>query len=223
MPYPIELWLVHPRHEACDAFRERFAGLPNVRVMQTRLEALPPHDCFVTAGNAFGLMTAGIDAAVVAFHGAELMERVQRRIIDQYLGEQPVGTCFVERTGTPGYPFIGHAPTMRMPGPIDGTDAVYRAAWAALLAVYGHNASVRRGDADAAEIATVAMPALGTGFGGVDVLEAARQMAAAYRFYLDPPHRLDWDAAIRRHRAIGFDGPHRVARQAGQSPRFPGA
>lgn len=212
MPYPIELWLVHPREEACDAFRDRFAGLPNVRVLRERFQALPPHDCFVTAGNGFGLMTAGIDAAVAAFHGEGLMERVQRRIIDEYLGEQPVGTCFIEATGTPGYPFVGHAPTMRMPGPITGTDAVYRAAWAALLAVYRHNARVRLGGLDAPEIVTVAMPALGTGFGAVELGEAARQMAAAYRFYLDPPHRLDWDAAIRRHREIGFDGAHRVAR-----------
>ncbi|HEX6370965.1 MAG TPA: macro domain-containing protein [Longimicrobium sp.] len=213
MPFPIELWLVHPREEACAAFRDRFQGLPDVRVLQTRFEALPPHDCFITAGNGFGLMTAGIDAAVAAFHGGALVERVQRRIVDEYLGEQPVGTCFIQPTGTPGYPFVGHAPTMRMPGPIGGSDAVYRAAWAALLAVYRHNADARRGDPDApGEIVTVAMPALGTGFGGVELSEAARQMAAAYRFYLDPPHRLDWDAALRRHRAIGFDGPHRVVR-----------
>lgn len=212
MPYPIELWLVHPREEACAAFRERFAGLPDVRVMQARYEELPPHDCFVTAGNAFGIMTAGIDAAVVAFHGDALMERVQRRIVDEYLGEQPVGTCFIEPTGTPGYPFLAHAPTMRIPGPIDGTDAVYRAAWAALLSIYHHNAVIRRGESDESEIVTVAMPALGTGFGEVPFDEAARQMAAAYRFYRDPPHRLDWDAAIARHKAIGFDGERRVAR-----------
>jgi O-acetyl-ADP-ribose deacetylase (regulator of RNase III) len=211
MPYPIELWLVHPADEACAAFRERFHGLPDVRVLQARFESLAPHDCFVTAGNGFGIMTAGIDAAVAAFHGPALMERIQRRIIGDYLGEQPVGTCFIQPTGTPGYPFVGHAPTMRMPGPIDGSDAVYRAAWAALLAVYHHNAAVRRGEMDAREIATVAMPALGTGFGGVAHSEAARQMAAAYRFYLDPPHRLDWDAALRRHKAVGFDGSRRVA------------
>ena len=212
MPFPIELWLVHPGGEACTAFRHRFDGLPNVRVLQTRFEDLGRHDCFITAGNGFGVMTAGIDAAVVAFHGTALMERVQRRIIDEYLGEQPVGTCFLEATGTHGYPYIGHAPTMRMPGPIDGTDAVYRAAWAALLAVYRHNAAVRREEGKGPEIVTVAMPALGTGFGNVEFSEAARQMAAAYRFYLDPPHRLDWDAALSRHRAIGFDGPHRVVR-----------
>ena len=60
-----QIWLVHPEEEMCEAFRDRFTALPNVRVIQGRFEDLEPHDCFVTAGNAFGLMTAGIDAAVV--------------------------------------------------------------------------------------------------------------------------------------------------------------
>jgi O-acetyl-ADP-ribose deacetylase (regulator of RNase III) len=119
-----EVWLVHPETAMCEAFRKRFAGLPNVRVIQGRLEDLEPHDCFVTAGNAFGMMTAGIDAAVVRFFGEALMHRIQHRIMDQYLGEQPVGTAFIEATGNPGYPFVAHAPTMRVPGSIDGTDKV---------------------------------------------------------------------------------------------------
>ena len=212
MPYPLDLWLVHPEPEACQAFRHRFDGLPNVRVVQARFEALEPHDCFVTAGNAFGIMTAGIDAAVVGVHGPALMERVQRRIADEYLGEQPVGTCFIEPTETADYPFVAHAPTMRMPGLIAGTDAVYRAAWASLLAVYRHNAAARLADTPEAEIRTVAMPSLGTGFGGVRFSESARQMAAAYRHYLAPPHRLDWESAMARHKAISFEAGEKVAR-----------
>lgn len=76
-----QLWLVHPDEEMAAAFRERFAGLPNVRVVQARFEDLDPHDCFVTAGNAFGLMTAGIDAAVVRRFGEQLMGQVQQRIM----------------------------------------------------------------------------------------------------------------------------------------------
>lgn len=210
MPFPLDLWLVPPEPEACEAFRQRFDGLPGVHVTRARFEELDPHDCFVTAGNAFGIMTAGIDAAVVAFHGQSLMDRVQRRIADEFLGEQPVGTCFIEKTGEPDYPFVAHAPTMRMPGPITGTDAVYRATWAALLAVYRHNAAVGLG-ADA-EISTLAMPSLGTGFGAVSFSESARQMAAAYRHYLSPPHRLDWDTAMARHKAISFEHGEKVAR-----------
>src|SRR5437879_5369937 len=110
------LWLVHPDEAMCVAFEQRFAGLPNVRVMRGRFEDLEPHDCFVTAGNAFGLMTAGIDAAVVRRFGPDLMERVQHHIMDRFLGEQPVGTAFIVPTDSPDIPFIAHAPTMRVPG-----------------------------------------------------------------------------------------------------------
>src|SRR5438046_7113636 len=106
----------------CAAFSRRFAGLPDVRVIRGSFPEVEPHDCFVTAGNAFGIMTAGIDAAVVRFFGPEIMQRVQHRIMDQYLGEQPVGTAFIEPTGDPRLPFLAHAPTMRVPTSIEGTD-----------------------------------------------------------------------------------------------------
>ena len=54
------------------------------------------------------------------------------------------------------------------------------------------------------------MPAMGTGFGGMPFDEAARQMAVAYRHFLKPPHRLDWDFVVERQRAICYD----AARQA---------
>jgi O-acetyl-ADP-ribose deacetylase (regulator of RNase III) len=198
------LWLVHPDPAMGDAFRARFAGLPGVEIIQGRFEDLGPHDCFVTAGNAFGLMTAGIDAAVVARFGPDLMARVQHHILDRYFGEQPVGTAFVLPTGDPQLPFLAHAPTMRVPGSIAGTDYVYAATWAALLAIAAHNQSSDQ------KIEVAAFPAMGTGFGGVSFDEAARQMAVAYRHYREPPHRLDWDVVVARHKAICYDGDRRV-------------
>ncbi|MBM4070944.1 MAG: phage tail protein [Planctomycetes bacterium] len=197
------LWLVHPDEAMCDAFRERFAGLPNVRVIQGRFEDLEPHDCFVTAGNAFGLMTAGIDAAVVRRFGDSLMAKVQQQIMDRFFGEQPVGTAFVVRTDDPRLPFLVHAPTMRVPGNIEGTDKVYAATWAALLAIQSHNQT------DDRRLQVVAFPAMGTGFGGVPFCEAARQMAVAYRHFLQPPHRLGAFVA-ERQRAICYDGHRQV-------------
>jgi O-acetyl-ADP-ribose deacetylase (regulator of RNase III) len=199
-----KLWLVHPDEPMCAVFRARFKDLPRVRVIQRRFEELEPHDCFVTAGNSFGLMTAGIDAAVVGFFGEQLMERVQQRIMDQFLGEQPVGTAFIEPTGNADYPFVAHAPTMRVPSSISGTDKIYCATWAALVAIHVHNVSADR------KIETAAFPAMGTGFGGVAFDEAARQMAAAYRHFLEPPQRLNWDFVVERHRAIVYDGERQV-------------
>jgi O-acetyl-ADP-ribose deacetylase (regulator of RNase III) len=200
------LWLIHPEAAMCRAFEGRFSGLPSVRVIRCTFEDLEPHDCFVTAGNAFGIMTAGIDAAVARFFGEDLVGRVQHQIMDRFLGEQPVGTAFILATGHASVPFLAHAPTMRVPGSIAGTDKVYAATWAALLAIHAHNVS---GDQP---IETVALPAMGTGFGGVPFDEAARQMAAAYRHYVEPPHRLDWDFVVSRQKAICYDEDRQVVR-----------
>jgi O-acetyl-ADP-ribose deacetylase (regulator of RNase III) len=208
MPLPINVWLIHPEVEMCDAFRHWFQGLPNTTIIQAKFEALPPHDCFVTAANSFGIMNAGIDAAVIRLHGEALMKSIQFRIMDEYLGEQPIGTSFIQPTGNFDYPFVAHTPTMRVPGSISGTDKVYAAAWAAFLAIYRHNVVA----AVPEKIQTVVFPAMGAGFGSVPYSEVARQMAAAYRHYLDPPHRLDWDTVIERHKLISYDGKQQVAR-----------
>ena len=203
----LEIWLVHPGEAARDAFSSRFESLPDIQIHQCRFEDLPAYDCFVTAGNSYGLMTAGIDAAVVSYFGADLMRRVQHRILDEYLGEQPIGTAFLMETQDRERPFICHAPTMRTPGNIEGTDKIYTATWAALLAIYNHN--VKKNDS----IHTVAFPAMGTGFGGVEFDECARQMAAAYDHFLNLPHRSpDWEWVAARQRRICYDENRQVCR-----------
>jgi O-acetyl-ADP-ribose deacetylase (regulator of RNase III) len=206
MPLAFDLALVHPDEAVCEVFRDRFRELPRFRTLCCRYEQLGPHDAFVTAGNAYGIMTAGIDAAVVARHGEALMERVQDRIRNEYLGEQPVGTAFLVETGDPDRPFLVHAPTMRTPGCIAGTDRVYAATWAALLAVYRHNVASEH------RIRSVVVPAMGAGFGGVPPSESARQMAAAWKHFASPPYRLDWDTVVARERAITVDGGRTVVR-----------
>ena len=206
MPFPINVWLILRDSEACSQFRSRFEGLPNVTVIQTDYEDLQPHDCFVTAGNSYGIMTAGIDTAVIRKHGESLMVEVQSHIQDHYLGEQPIGDSFIIQTGNPDAPFLAHSPTMRVPGSITETDNVYQATWASFLAVYRHNLKTKHA------IQTLVFPSLGTGFGRMSYDESARQMAAAYRHYLSPPHRLDWDTVIARHQAISYDEGRRVVR-----------
>jgi hypothetical protein len=41
-------------------------------------------------------------------------------------------------------------------------------------------------------------------------MEAARQMSVAYRHYLNPPHSMDWDIAIHRHKLISYDNGQQV-------------
>lgn len=200
----LDLFLVNPDPEMCAAWRTQFDQLPNVTVIEGIFEDLDEHDCFVTAANSFAMMTAGIDAAVVQFHGQGLMATLQERILSEFLGEQPVGTAIIEPTGTPGYPFVAHVPTMRVPKGIDGTDAVYIATWAALVAIYRHNLTTET------PIQSVVMPAMGAGFGYVPYPEVARQMAVAYDNYLHPPSHLDWDVVTARHRRLSYDGDSKV-------------
>ena len=186
--------------DTADVFSWRFRDLPEVETVLGPFEQLPAFDCIATAGNCFGLMDAGLDLAVVRFFGRHVMDEIQRRILGDYLGEQPVGTSFIVGTGHPAHPFVAHTPTMRVPMNIDRTDNVYLAAWATLLAVHHHNRS------DAPRIGSLVMPGFGTGTGGVDPLEASLQMRLACEHYLRPAERINPSLAQSRYEKVHYGG-----------------
>jgi O-acetyl-ADP-ribose deacetylase (regulator of RNase III) len=194
------LILVDPMVDLCEAWQGHFQGLPGVSIEIGRFEDLPRFDCMVSAANSFGLMDGGVDAAITDFFGPSLPVAVQRRILDEYLGEQPVGTSMIVETGHPSHPFVAHTPTMRVPMAIARTDNVYRAMWAMLIAVRRHNLSHER------KIEVVACPGLGTKTGRVPPKVAARQMAIAYRNWLAPPSQIDWAYADRRQAEVRYGG-----------------
>jgi O-acetyl-ADP-ribose deacetylase (regulator of RNase III) len=196
----IELILVDPNEALCRAWRTAFEKRPAVSIVCARFEELPEFDCMVSAANSFGLMDGGVDLAITRFFGVQLMERVQRHILQEYLGEQPIGTSFIIETGHPRHPFVAHTPTMRVPMAISTTDNVYTAMWAMLLAVRRHNSLM------STKIRKVACPGLGTATGRVAPDEAARQMALAHQWYLQPSNVLDWPAVLARQAAIGRGG-----------------
>jgi O-acetyl-ADP-ribose deacetylase (regulator of RNase III) len=197
------LILVAPDLRLCEAFEQRFRGLPNVEVVNGYFEELPEFDCMVSAANSFGLMDGGVDHAIIQFFGEALQQRVQRYILDTYLGEQPVGTSFLVETGHPKHPYVAHTPTMRVPMEISRTDNVYRAMWAMLLAVREHNRSGKP------PIRIVACPGLGTATGKVPYSEAARQMALAYSNFVAPPNTVSWELAARRQAQVRYGGDPR--------------
>jgi O-acetyl-ADP-ribose deacetylase (regulator of RNase III) len=197
----LKLILVDPVEEVCDAWTQNFEGLPNVKIVNGLFEHLQDFDCMVSAANSFGLMDGGVDLAIIQFFGFELMDRVQERILTDYLGEQPVGASFIIETGHAKHPFLAHTPTMRIPMRITRTDNVYRAMWAMLLAVRQYNLSSKR-----PMIQTIACPGLGTATGEMPADEAARQMATAYRHFLEPPTLISWPYASTRHNAVGYGG-----------------
>ena len=196
----IKLILVAPDYALYQAFKHQFDYLPNVEVANCDFEQLSSYDCLVSPANSFGMMDGGIDAAITAFFGMQLMERVQQRILDDYLGEQSVGTSFIIETGHPQYPFLAHTPTMRVPMQIVGTDIPYMAMWAMLLAVRQYNRTAVK------SIVKIACPGLGTGIGRIPPMESARQMALAYDHFLYPPKFLNCFVAATRQLQIWEGG-----------------
>ncbi|EAP4124944.1 phage tail protein, partial [Salmonella enterica] len=150
------------------------------------------------AANSFGLMDGGVDAAITTYFGTQLQRRVQKYIIQEYLGEQPVGTAFITETGDGEHPWLIHAPTMRVPLIIDGTDAVYNATRAALLAIFQHNKSV----AEYKKIKSVVFPAMGAGCGQVPPDSVARQMRLAWDGFINCATEINWQYASDRQNAV---------------------
>ncbi len=196
----MKLIIVDRGREFCDVARWQFRQHPEVEIVSGRFEDLPAYDCVVTAGNSLGLMDAGMDLAVVRHFGRHVMDYIQQRILEDHLGEQPVGTCIIAPTGHSSHPFVAHTPTMRVPMNINGTDHVYLALWAAITAVHRHNRN------EPNKIASLACPGLGTGTGGMDPLEAALQMCLAYEHSLSPPVNINPSHAQHRHERIHYGG-----------------
>lgn len=186
----MRLVLVDPVPEMAVAWTRWFTD-PDVVVRTGGFGDLhEPFDCLVTAGNSFGLMDGGVDLAV-RDHYPGVEAAVQQRILGDHHGELNVGDAIVVRA--PDGPLVAYAPTMRVPGDIRGTDNVYRAMRAWLVALH------REVDTP---VATVACPGLGTGYGWVPPDEAARQMALAWRNWHHPPAQLTWNHAAERTREL---------------------
>ncbi|MGU6722787.1 macro domain-containing protein [Salmonella enterica subsp. enterica serovar Pomona] len=194
----IKLILSAPVPAMAAAFEYHFQNTENVEIIRRPFETVPEFDCMVSAANSFGLMDGGVDGAITAYFGTQLQKRIQQHILSEYLGEQPVGTAFVTETGNSQHPWLVHAPTMRVPLIIDGTDAVYNATRAALLAIFQHNKSA----GEDRKIESVVFPAMGAGYGRVPPDSVARQMKLAWESFSNPPKAINWQYASARHNAV---------------------
>jgi O-acetyl-ADP-ribose deacetylase (regulator of RNase III) len=155
------------------ALAAAFAGAADVEVVCGSLLDLSC-DAVVSPANSFGNMGGGIDKAIDDFHGGAAQSAVTGAIAEHFLGELPVGSALVVELPAPRWPFIVAAPTMRVPGSIQGTINAYLAMRAALVAVLKHNRTAAR------PIGSLAVPGLGTGVGGLGYEDAATQMRSAW-------------------------------------------
>ncbi len=186
--------------ETADEIRWVAREVVGLEVHLGSFESLPSFDCVATAGNSFGLMDAGMDLAVLKFFGTHIQEKIQQRILEDYCGEQPVGSAFIIETGRLDHPYVAHVPTMRVPMNIAGTDHLYLATWATLLAVRHHNRKSER------KVEALICPAFGAGTGGVPGIEVGFQMKLAWEHFRKVPSVITPSFAQQRQERIYYGG-----------------
>lgn len=194
----LQLILTTTQRELLDSFARNFEGLPNYRIHQGFYQELRKHDAVVSPANSFGLMDGGFDLVLTHRFGEQLMKRVMMHIDEHYLGEQPVGTAFVIETGHPDNPWLVHAPTMRVPELVAGTDVAYRSTWASLIAIHNHN---KQADTDK-QIKSVVFTGMGAGCGEIPPESVGQQMALAWARYHEVLSGMAYDGMSRWHKAL---------------------
>jgi O-acetyl-ADP-ribose deacetylase (regulator of RNase III) len=138
-----------------------------------------PADAVVSPANSHGLMRGGIDA-VYAQTWPGIEARVRSAILALHGGELPVGEAVVVPTGGVRPAWLISAPTMREPTEKlpEGTVHPYLAARAVFR--LWRDGRVEDGRPVRRVLGVLALPGLGTGVGGVDPEDCARQLAVAW-------------------------------------------
>ena len=139
-------------------------------------------ECIVSPANSFGLMDGGYDFAITDWFGGQLQEDVQKYIMENYFGEQPVGTSFIIPIGDTGKTLI-HTPSMQTPRALLDPFVVYQCMRSTLMCAYQNG------------VKSILIPLFGGGCGEVAPQVIARLMRKAYDQIHNPPKRLDWTYA----------------------------
>lgn len=146
----------------------------------------------VSPANSFGIMTGGLDLAIVRYLGQQVEDRVKARINKDFRGELLVGQSFYEDTGSDLIPGIIVAPTMRTPQKIDNTINAYLAFKSILYTIeeiakkgYKHTNN------------HINISGLGTYSGQLAPVKFARQAHTAVFHYLNPPKAYNLNQAVQ--------------------------
>jgi O-acetyl-ADP-ribose deacetylase (regulator of RNase III) len=203
----VKVVLFDINEQICDGWEREFKDYEDVIVFNGPLEDIPAVDCLTAAGNGFGIMDGGMDAAM-AFQFPDVVSNVRDGVSAEFYGEMPVGTSMIVPTGDETIPWLAYTPTMRFPRPITG-EAVYDSFRAALLAVKRFNRDQMvealneldddddLDDLEVPMIKSIASPGLGTNTGNVKPFLAAKMMRLAYESIIvkGPSPYEKWDDA----------------------------
>lgn len=140
-------------------------------------------ECVVSPANSYGLMDGGYDLAITDYFGDDLQNKVQKYLIDNLFGEQPVGTSIIVDINEKQK--LIHTPSMRVPSHIKDPIVVYNCTRTCLMMAIKNN------------IQSIVIPAFGGACGNVAYSIIAEMMFNAYQQIKNPPKEISWKYAER--------------------------
>lgn len=136
-------------------------------------------ECIVSPANSYGIMDGGYDQAIINYFGKNLQTKVQNYIIENYYGEQPVGTSFIIDINENQK--LIHTPTMRIPSKIKDERVIYQCMRTTLITAKQNN------------VENIVIPMFGGLTGGIHPNKIGKMMRYAYDQIQEPPEKITWD------------------------------
>ena len=180
----IKIYLVDINNTMCKAWEYYFDKYENVKIINSALEDFLDNNnvrAIVSPANAYGLMDGNYDYAITKYYGEGLMKRIQKVIIEDYYGEQPIGTALTVEINDSQ--LLIHTPAMQYPSHIKDTRIIYHCMRSTLIEAIDNRVN------------SIVIPAWGGQCGGVSCMEIASMMQRAYNQLLNTPSEINWDYA----------------------------
>lgn len=150
----------------CRAWEEALLAMLLPVAWDIRNQDITTLECsaVVSPANSFGFMDGGVDLAYSRHFGWHVQQRLQKAIQKMEFSELLVGQALAVETDYQQIPWLIAAPTMRIPGQILDSMAVFLAARAAMKCAMDYGMDL------------VTFPGMGTGTGGIRYDVAAKMM-----------------------------------------------
>jgi len=178
----MQIYLLDRKSAMVTSWNNSFAGIKNVKTVCADFDEFMSENkvkCVVSPANAYGLMDGGYDLAITEWFGWDLQKKVQKYIVKNLYGEQPVGTSILIDTDKEGIKLI-HTPSMRYPDRIRDPLVIYQCMRTCLITAMQN------------EIESIVIPAFGGCTGQVAPHLIAEMMRRAYNQLSNVPNALNW-------------------------------
>lgn len=192
----MKIYLLDINKDMIDAWFKYFKDIEDVEIVHDYFNNFMDNhldiEAVVSPANSFGLMDGGYDKAITDYFGKDIMKEVQRKIMFDWRGEQPVGTSmsvpiynrvFNTIYGSKICQLI-HTPSMRTPEIIKDSRIIYQCMRTTLI------------EALRQEVNNIVIPAFSGLTGKVECDEIARMMFLAYKQIYNRPKELNWGYAL---------------------------